>query len=181
VGFIRNAGVRRARVYNARAEATLDDRELRWFWHLRMAAGTVALASVMLLFGIVVFVGVHESVIGYRPPADADRTFGDLQAHPGWPDFGLPWELPAVITLASVVLTVWTFCVGRPLRIAMWASMVTMLLVTAAFLGATGGLLYAGSDMWPHWTAWFAVVPLVGAGVVHVVHLADTRRAGASR
>lgn len=173
MGYTRNAGVRRARAYNARAEATLDHRELRWFWHLRMAAGTITLASVLLLFGVAVYAGVHAAKIGYRTPADANRTFGNLEAHPGWPDFGLPWQLPASIALASVVLTVWTFCVGRPLRIAMWASMVTMLLVTAAFLGTTGGLLYIGSDVWPHWTAWFAVVPLVGAGVVHVVHLAD--------
>ncbi|KQO64992.1 hypothetical protein [Curtobacterium sp. Leaf261] len=173
MGSTRGAGVRRARAYNARAEATLDARELRWFWHLRMAAGTVALASVLLLFGVVIFADIHAAVIGYHLPTDADRTFGDLQAHPGWPDFGLPWQLPASIALASAVMTVWTFCVGRPLRVAMWASMVTMHLVTAAFLGTTGGLLYAGSDVWPHWITWFAVVPLVGAGVVHVVHLAD--------
>ncbi|MFJ3385931.1 hypothetical protein ACIPNL_17345 [Curtobacterium sp. NPDC090221] len=140
-----------------------------------MAAGTIALTSVVLLFTIAVIAPIRAASAGVVLPDDRLAT---LRAAAGWPDYSLPWAVPAAIAFASLVVTVWTFCVGPRLRRGMWAPTVTMLLVTAAFLGVTTGLLYWGSPRWQHWQAVFALVPLLAAVVVAAVHVEDARRAG---
>lgn len=174
--FERNPGVRKAREYHARAEASMSSHELRWFFHLRMAGGTVALASVLLLAGLYVYAPVRARASDVERPPHASRRLGWLEAAPGWPDFSLPRWLPATVALAAVAFVVATVCAPVRVHRAMWAPSVTSLLLPAAFLGTVTGLVYLGSPTWPRWQLVFAAVPLVLAAAVWAVHLVAAGR-----
>jgi len=174
--FDHNPGVRKAREYHARAEAAMDAGEQRWFYHLRMAAGTVALASVLLLGALYVYAPIRASASGIERPPSTSRRFGWLEAFPGWPDYSLAWWIPAAVALASIAVVVATTRAPERVRRSMWVTLVTALLVTAAFLGFITGGLYIGSSVWARWQVVFALVPLVLAGATYVVHVVDERR-----